>query len=46
MNVYKHIRDLELPLVQGRTLAYLAVIIASLEREKTPDMRAEGSREA
>ena len=39
-----HIRDLELPLVQGRTLVYLAVILASLEREKTPDYGCRGQQ--
>lgn len=44
MNVNMHIRDLELPLVQGRTLVHLAVIIASLEREETPDYRCRGQQ--
>lgn len=42
LNVNMLIRNLELPLVQGRTLVYLAVILASLEREKTPDYECRG----
>lgn len=44
MNVNLHTRDLELPLAEGRTLVYLAVIIAPLEREKTPDYGCRGQQ--
>lgn len=45
-NVNMHIRDLELPLVQGKTLVYLIVIITPWKERKLQIMGAEGRREA